>query len=147
MLLWKGINEFLKLHKAQYKYMIGPVSISGEFSNLSKDLLVAYIRHNHYDKSLSKMIKPRKKFKYKYTSEDKKLLLEKHRDDIKILDNFIGEIETNHSKIPVLIKKYLKLKGKIIAFNVDPKFNNSLDGFLVLNINEIPDEAFDLVSR
>jgi hypothetical protein len=68
-------------------------------------------------------------------------------DDIKLLDNFIGDIETNHAKIPVLIKKYLKLKGKIIAFNVDPKFNNSLDGFLILNINEIPDEAFDMVSR
>lgn len=147
MLLWKGINEFLKQNKGRYKYMIGPVSISGEFSNLSKDLLVAYIRHNHYDKALSKMVKPRKKFKYKYAGEDKKLLLEKHRDDIKLLDNFIGEIETNHSKIPVLIKKYLKLKGKIIAFNVDPKFNNALDGFLVLNINEIPDEAFDMVSR
>jgi len=147
MLLWKGINEFLKQNNDRYKYMIGPVSISGEFSNLSKDLLVAYIRHNHYDKSLSKMVKPRQKYKYKYTGEDKKILLETHRDDIKLLDNFIGEIETNHSKIPVLIKKYLKLKGKIIAFNVDPKFNNSLDGFLVLNINEIPDEAFDMVSR
>ena len=147
MLLWKGINEFLKQHKGRFNYMIGPVSISGEFSNLSKDLLVAYIRHNHYDKALSKMVKPRKKFKYQYTGEDKKLLLEKHRDDIKKLDNFIGEIETNHSKIPVLVKKYLKLNGKIIAFNVDPKFNNSLDGFLVLNINDIPDEAFDMVSR
>lgn len=147
MLLWKGINEFLKQNKGRYNYMIGPVSISGEFSNLSKDLLVAYIRHNHFDKALSKMVKPRKKFKYQYKGEDKKLLLEKHMDDIKLLDNFIGDIETNHAKIPVLIKKYLKLKGKIIAFNVDPKFNNALDGFLILNINEIPDEAFDMVSR
>lgn len=147
MLLWKGINEFLKQNKGRYNYMIGPVSISGEFSNLSKDLLVAYIRHNHFDKALSKMVKPRKKFKYQYKGEDKKLLLEMHLDDIKLLDNFIGDIETNHAKIPVLIKKYLKLKGKIIAFNVDPKFNNALDGFLILNINEIPDEAFDMVSR
>lgn len=147
MLLWKGINEFLKQNKDRYNYMIGPVSISGEFSNLSKDLLVAYIRHNHFDKALSKMVKPRKKFKYQYKGEDKKLLLEMHLDDIKLLDNFIGDIETNHAKIPVLIKKYLKLKGKIIAFNVDPKFNNALDGFLILNINEIPDEAFDMVSR
>jgi putative hemolysin len=147
MLLWKGINEFLKQNKGRYNYMIGPVSISGEFSNLSKDLLVAYIRHNHFDKALSKMVKPRKKFKYQYKGEDKKLLLEKHMNDIKLLDNFIGDIEINHAKIPVLIKKYLKLKGKIIAFNVDPKFNNSLDGFLILNINEIPNEAFDMVSR
>jgi putative hemolysin len=147
LLLWKGIHEFLKLNSHRYKYMIGPVSISGDFSNLSKDLLVAYIKHNHYDKGLSKMVKPRKKYKYKFKSEDKKMLLEKHIDDIKLLDNFIGEIETNHAKIPVLIKKYLKLNGKIISFNVDPKFNNSLDGFLVVKISEIPDGAFDMVSR
>jgi putative hemolysin len=147
MLLWKGINEFLKQNKGRYNYMIGPVSISGEFSNLSKDLLVAYIRHNHFDKALSKMVKPRKKFKYFYHEDDKKLLLDKHMDDIKLLDNLIGDIETNHAKIPILVKKYLKLKGKIIAFNVDPKFNNSLDGFLIININEIPEDAFDMVNR
>jgi hypothetical protein len=79
--------------------------------------------------------------------KDVKMLDIKLAEVIKLLDNLIGDIETNHAKIPVLIKKYLKLKGKIIAFNVDPKFNNSLDGFLILNINEIPDEAFDMVSR
>ncbi|MES2656785.1 MAG: GNAT family N-acyltransferase [Bacteroidota bacterium] len=147
MLLWKGINEFLKQNKGRYNYMIGPVSISNQFSNLSKDLLVAYIRHNHFDKQMSKMVKPRKKFKYQYKSEDKNLLLSKHIDDIKLLDNFIGDIEQNQLKIPVLVKKYLKLNAKIIAFNIDPKFNNSLDGLLILNINEIPDEAFDMVGR
>lgn len=147
MLLWKGINEFLKQNKGRYNYMIGPVSISNQFSNLSKDLLVAYIRHNHFDKQMAKMVKPRKKFKYRYKSEDKNLLLSKHIDDIKLLDNFIGDIEKNQLKIPVLVKKYLKLNAKIIAFNIDPKFNNSLDGLLILNINEIPDEAFDMVGR
>lgn len=147
MLLWKGINEFLKTEPGRFKHMIGPVSISNSFSNLSKDLLVAFISHNHFDKSLGRLVKPRKKFKYKFKGEGKKVLLEKHSDDIKALDNFISEIETSHLKIPVLLKKYLKLNARIIAFNIDPRFNNSLDGFLVLDINEIPEQAFDLVSR
>jgi putative hemolysin len=146
MLLWKGINEFLKRNKGIYKYMIGPVSISNQFSRLSKELLVSYIRLHHYDRNWASLITPRKKFKYKY-DDDEKALLKAHADDIKQLDNLIGEIENNQLKIPVLVKKYLKLNAKIVAFNIDPKFNDALDGFLIVNVDEIPDEAFDMVSR
>jgi hypothetical protein len=45
------------------------------------------------------------------------------------------------------VKKYLKLNAKIIAFNVDPKFNDALDGFLLVKVADIPDEAFDMVNR
>ncbi len=145
LLLWKGINQFLKNNKGQYKYMIGPVSISGKFSSLSMELLVSYIRLHHYDKNWASLITPRKKFKFKYDNSEKKLL-NTFADDIKMLDNLIDDIENHHLKIPTLVKKYLKLNAKIVAFNIDPKFNNALDGFLIVNIDEIPDEAFDMLS-
>ncbi len=148
MLLWKGINVFIKRQPNRFKYMIGPVSISNSFSNLSKDLLVAYIRHNHWDTKIAKWIEPKKRFSYTSKAEGKNLLLQMHSEDIKLLDNFIGDIEGNQKlKIPVLVKKYLKLNGKIVSFNVDPNFNDSLDGFLIVDIAGIPDEAFDLVNR
>jgi hypothetical protein len=148
MLLLKGINAFLKRYPGRFKYMIGPVSISSSFSSLSKDLLVAYIRHNHWDNKIAKWVEPKKKFSYSSKTEGKSLLLHKYADDIKQLDGFIGDIEGNQKlKIPVLVKKYLKLNGKIVSFNVDPNFNDSLDGFLIVEIEGIPDEAFDLVSR
>lgn len=148
MLLFKGINAFLECYPGRFKYMIGPVSISSSFSSLSKDLLVAYIRHNHWDNKIAKWVEPKKKFSYSSKTEGKNLLLHKYADDIKQLDGFIGDIEGNQKlKIPVLVKKYLKLNGKIVSFNVDPNFNDSLDGFLIVEIEGIPDEAFDLVSR
>jgi chromosome segregation ATPase len=132
MLLWKGINEFLKQNKGRYNYMIGPVSISGEFSNLSKDLLVAYIRHNHFDKALSKMVKPRKKFKYFYHEDDKKLLLDKHMDDIKLLDknyennNLNDEINNLNIKINSLYTRINDISERInynsISKFIDEKF-------------------------
>lgn len=144
MLLWKGINEFIKKYPGRFKHMIGPVSISNSFSDLSKDLLVAYIRHNHWDNKISKWIEPKKRFSYQSKTEGKNLLLQKHTEDIKLLDSFIGEIEGNQKlKIPVLVKKYLKLNGKIVSFNVDPNFNDSLDGFLIVDIDRIPEEAFE----
>ncbi|MDZ4668926.1 MAG: lysophospholipid acyltransferase family protein [bacterium] len=148
MLLWKGIHVYIKANKERFLYMIGPVSISNSFSNLSKDLLVSYIRHNHWDNQIAKWIEPKKRFHYQSKTEGKNLLLQKHSADIKLLDNFIGEIEGNQKlKMPILVKKYLKLNGKIVSFNVDPNFNDSLDGFLIVEVKGIPEEAFDMVSR
>jgi hypothetical protein len=128
--------------------LIGPVSISNHFSKLSKDLLVAYIRHNHWDKQLSKLIKPRKKFTYQSKLEGKNMLLKEHRKDFKLLDQFIGDIESKQAlKVPVLLKKYLQLNAKIISFNIDPEFNNCLDGFLFIQTDKIPSNALDMLSR
>jgi hypothetical protein len=148
VLLWKGINIFLQQNTERFKYLIGPVSISNSFSNLSKDLLVAYIRHNHWDSKLAKFVTPKKAFHYKSKLEGKHILRLRHSEDLKLLDSFIGEIEGNQKlKVPVLVKKYLKLNGKLISFNVDPNFNDSLDGFLVVAVKDIPNDAFELVSR
>jgi putative hemolysin len=146
MLLWKGVNEFLKRENYRYKYLIGPVSISNSFSSLSKDLLVDFITKNHFDETMSEYVKPRKKYKYQYKGEGA-ALLNMQNDDIKMLDNMISEIETSQNKIPVLLKKYLKQNAKIIAFNIDPKFNNALDGFLVMNIEQVPEDTFEMVMR
>lgn len=146
MLLWKGISEFLKRENNKYKYLIGPVSISNSFSSLSKDLLVDFITTHHYDNEMAKMVKPRKKYTYQYKGEGA-LLRKMKNNDIKVLDNLISEIETSQNKIPVLIKKYLKQNAKIISFNIDPKFNNALDGFLVMTLDEVPDGTFEMVMR
>ncbi len=148
LLLWKGIHLVIQKNQHRFKYLIGPVSISNHFSKLSKDLLVAYIRHNHWNKQLGKLIKPRKKYNYQAKVEGKKMLLKEHRKDFKLLDQFIGDIESKRAlKVPVLLKKYLKLNAKILAFNIDPEFNNCLDGFLFIQTDDIPENALDMLSR
>ena len=43
-LLWKGILYFL-IKNPEYRYLIGPVSISNRFSNFSKGMIIRYIMH------------------------------------------------------------------------------------------------------
>ena len=43
--------------------------------------------------------------------------------------------------LPVLFKKYIKQNAKVIGFNTDPKFNNALDGFMLLDIYDMPQET------
>lgn len=143
--LWKGILKVI-LSKSEYQYLIGPVTISNDFSNLSKNLMIDYIESNHFDSKLSKLVKPRKKYHVKYKSTDYKLFLQSS-NDIKTLDSFIEDIEAGKLKVPILFKKYLQQNAKIIGFNRDPKFNNALDGLMLLDIYDIPSKTIKGLSK
>ena len=41
----------------------------------------------------------------------------------------------------VLIKKYVKQNARLVAFNVDPKFNNSVDGLMYIKVSDIPEST------
>ena len=144
-LLWKGILKYL-IENPQYQYLIGPVSISNRFSKFSKSLMVDFISTHHFDHELAQYVKPRKNFKIDFSKIDKDLLLESN-DTLKDLDSLISEIETTHLKIPVLIRQYIALNAKIICFNIDPKFSDSLDGFLVVDLKKIPGEILEKLGK
>ncbi len=135
-MLWKGILYFL-LKNPEYRYLIGPVSISNDFSKFSKDLLVSFVQSYFYDNELAEHIVPRKKFKLdKEFFDEKEAILQSSEKDFKKLDKFIKDLE--NSSIPVLLKKYISLNAKIIGFNTDPKFNDCLDGLIILDVYDVP---------
>jgi len=145
-LLWKGILWFL-MKNPDYKYLIGPVSISNDFSKQSKSLIVQFIKEYYFDSRLSSLIKPRKKFQVPgIILKNNKVIIDGIGDNIKALDLYINEFQPELS-IPVLLKKYLQMKGKIIGFNIDPAFNNCLDGLILVNISDIPSEMLDNLAK
>ncbi len=144
-LLWKGILKYL-LNNPQYRYLVGPVSISNKFSTFSKSLIVDYISKNHFDHRLAQLVKPRKKFKVDFASIEADVLLNPG-SSLKTLDDLISDVETSGMKIPVLLRQYIALNAKIICFNIDPKFSDSLDGFLVADLQEIPAEMIEKLGK
>lgn len=144
-LLWKGILKYL-LDNPQYRYMFGPVSISNNFSKFSKSLIVDYITKNHFDYELAHYIKPKNKFKADLSAINKNLLIESS-ESLKDLDSLISDIESTHIKIPVLLRQYMNLNAKIICFNIDPKFSDCLDGFLLVDMQNIPAEMLEKVGK
>ncbi len=144
-LLWKGILKYL-LDNPQYRYMFGPVSISNNFSKFSKSLIVNYITKNHFDYDLAAYVKPKNKFKADLSAIDKDLLIESS-ESLKDLDSLISDIENSHIKIPVLLRQYMNLNAKIICFNIDPKFSDCLDGFLLVDTQNIPAEMLEKIGK
>jgi len=144
-MLWKGVLYFL-MKNPDYRYLIGPVSISNNYSTVSRELIIRFIMTHHFDWNLARLIKPRKSFKFKSKDQNINIIME-NMDDINNLDKFIGDVEDINTGLPVLLKKYIKLNAKIIGFNVDPKFNNSLDGFLILDVYDVPESIIESLSK
>lgn len=141
-LLWRGILHFLLMNE-QYRYIIGPVTISNQYSGIAKWLIIEFIKRNYYDEQLAEWVKPRTEFEVKRRDKDEKLLDAINFTDLTKLDKLISEIEPSENKVPVLLKKYLKQNAKIIAFNIDPKFNDALDGLMILDMNDLPQGTID----
>lgn len=144
-LLWKGILKYL-IDNPRYRYLIGPVSISNNFSAFSKSLIVDYINRNHFDHDMAQLVKPRKKFKVNFENVDTDALMAAS-DSFKGLDALISEVETHSMKIPVLLRQYIGLNAKIISFNIDPKFADCLDGFLVLDLQKVPQDMLEKLGK
>ncbi len=145
-LLWKGILYFL-LSETDYRYLIGPVSISNNFSKFSRGLIVEFIKQYFYDHDLAKHIKSRKKFKVNTKGVESKVIFETIGDNLNKLNKFIDDIEPQQQRFPVLLKKYLQLNGKIIGFNLDPLFNDALDGLLLLDLYDVPLDIVKSLSK
>jgi putative hemolysin len=145
-LLWEGIIQLLSNFK-ETKYIIGPVSMSNDYQALSKELVIEFIQKNYGDESLSKMVKPRLKIKVSNNQVDKEALILPAGAEIRKFDKLLAEIEPMGKTMPILYKKYLAQNAKILAFNRDRKFNDAIDAFMILDIQNLPSEKAEKLNR
>lgn len=145
-LLWKGILYFL-IKNPEYRYLVGPVTISGKYTEVSKELIMKFIIRNHYNKELARYITPRSKYRVETNDPDVEVMLDASRDNMTTLDKMIGDIEPSNDKLPILLKKYISLNARIVGFNIDPKFNMCLDGLLILDLFDVPMHTIESLSK
>ena len=139
-LLWKGIVH-CTLRFPEHKYLIGGVSISNKFSNFSKSLMIEFMKSNYYDPYIAQYVRPKKDFKVKLKDGDKDFVFDESKSDLNKFDKIIDEVEPGSLRLPVLIKKYIKQNAKVVAFNVDPLFNNAIDGLMYIRISDLPEST------
>ncbi|MDT0677721.1 lysophospholipid acyltransferase family protein [Autumnicola musiva] len=137
-LLWKGIVH-CTLRFPEHNYLIGGVSISNKFSNFSKSLMIEFMKSHYYDPYVAQYVKAKKEFKVKLKDDDKDFVFDASQADLHKFDKIIDEIEPESLRLPVLIKKYIKQNAKVVAFNVDPLFNNAIDGLMYIRIADLPE--------
>jgi putative hemolysin len=139
-LLWKGIVH-TTLRYPEHRYLIGGVSISNKFSDFSKSLMIEFMKSNYYDPYVAQYINPKKEYKVKLKDADKDFIFDESEADLNKFDKIIDEVEPGSLRLPVLIKKYIKQNAKVVAFNVDPLFNNAIDGLMYIRIADLPEST------
>jgi len=129
LLLWRGIGKYLAAHP-QYKILFGAVSISGTYGPVSRELMVSWLERRASLQARRHLVASRCPFRRK--SE----LPENWLRDIDDLSGIIQDIDPEQRGVPVLLRQYLKLGGKLLAFNIDAKFSRALDGLVVVDLTQ-----------
>ncbi|MDL2319918.1 lysophospholipid acyltransferase family protein [Alistipes sp. OttesenSCG-928-B03] len=144
MLLWKGILYVLLKHE-QYRNLLGPVTISGEFDKYSKTVIVRHLQQHHFNHKIARYVKPVTGLEGINAPIDDSLI--ECVGDIELINKLVRDIERDEMSIPILIKKYLQLNSHVIGFNVDHDFADGLDALMLLDLKKMPESTINLLSK
>lgn len=134
-LLWKGIAHWIA-RNPHYKKLFGPVSISKDYSSLSRKMIVEFLQDNRMHPHLSSFVKARNPFRY---LRSRKMMREFISADLENVDDcsaLISSLETDGKGIPTLLKHYLRLNATLLSFNVDKDFSSVVDGLIMVDFTE-----------
>ncbi len=128
------------------EYTLGPASISNDLPDFYKSLIVHYFRKNCSMPNASNLVQSTHPFRPNYLRVNPDQLLAGCAS-VDELDRLITAISDGECRLPVLLRKYVSFGARLVEFNVDPLFNNSLDGFILLWLHDMPDNSFRAFSR
>ncbi len=133
LLLWKGIGTYC-VQNPGYKTLFGPVSISNDYQTVSKQLMVKFLQANHRPADAGVLVRPKNPFRTSRIAgfEESPDM----RNDQEAIAELVSEMEPDRKGIPVLLRQYLKLGAELLAFNVDPAFNDAVDGLIVVDLTK-----------
>jgi putative hemolysin len=140
--LWMGIGHYLARHP-EYRYLYGTVSISGEYTLASRALMLSYLKAHCMNEELTGDVKAL------YPPEGIELLSEDARlvptalTELRLLTGLVADLEPDSKSIPVLLRQYLRLGGKMLSFGVDNDFGGTLDCLVLVDMAAAPQRIVD----
>jgi putative hemolysin len=139
LLLWKGIARFVAAHP-ETPVLFGAVSISNEYSSLSREMIVRYFeqRQNEdkHGREFADLIQARTPFRAPMLRRWDCGAICGALRDLEELAEPISDVEEDGKGLPVLIKQYAKVGGKLVGFNLDRKFSDVVDGMVIVDLRQ-----------
>ena len=135
LLLWCGIARFVEC-SPQYAVLFGPVSISNSYCSASRQLMVEYLSAHTAETRLASQVRPRRPFR-DHRGRSAPDAGVSFPGSLEELSQTIAHIEPDHKGVPVLLRQYLRLGGRILAFNLDREFGNVLDGLIMVDLRQV----------
>ncbi len=134
-LLWRGIGRYV-VRFPKYHLLFGPVSINPEYGQASKDLILSYLQNNRSADDLLPFVRAKNPPRSMSLRDADLDVLQRCAFDLEHVSSLVSDLEPDAKTVPVLLKHYLKLNGRLIAFNVDEGFGGCLDGLIVVDLTQ-----------
>jgi putative hemolysin len=130
LLLWRGICSFIARHP-QYRVLFGAVSISARYSDRTRGMLMAFLEQNHLDSALAELVSPENTPRSaRHTDRSVGAV----PNTVEEIDTLVSRLESDGRGMPVLLRQYLKLNARLLAFNVDSAFGDALDALMMVDL-------------
>lgn len=133
--LWKGIGHFLAAHP-QFATLFGAVSISNRYSRWSRELIFRFYQSEWNRQDFSRYISPRNPFRQSWIRPGSDGAASVQFRDLEQLSDPISDVEVDGKSIPILLKHYARLGGRLVSFNVDRNFSDVLDGLVFVDLRQ-----------
>jgi putative hemolysin len=142
LLLWKAIARFVTA-RPETPVLFGAVSISNAYNHASRELIYSFFESRKHRDELADLVTPRRPFRSgRLRNWDCRALCSVLRD-LEELSEPIADVEIDGKGLPILLKQYAKVGGKLLGFNVDRKFSDVLDGLVVVDLRETEPAALE----
>ena len=133
-LLWSAIGRFVAM-RPHYRTLFGSVSIDTAYGPVARHAMVTYLQQHASAASLTPLVTPR----HPPTADD---LAEAHlawagtfaSPDLSVLEAVVSRLDPQGRGVPVLLRQYLKLDARAVAFSIDPAFSHVLDALIVVDL-------------
>lgn len=143
MLLWKGILHVLLKHE-EFRYLLGPVTISGEFRPASKLALAAFLQNNYLHPRYAPCVKARTGIAVRERIDTS---LIEGIGSMELMVKLVGDIENGARGVPILIRKYLDVGSRVLSLNTDHGFSDALDALMLLDLKHVPEKTILMLSK
>jgi putative hemolysin len=142
LLLWKGIARLIATHP-EIPILFGAVSISNEYNKASREMIYSFFQSRMQDDNLAGLIEPRRPFRPGLLHRWDCRAMCRALRDLDELSEPITDVEADGKGLPILLRQYAKIGGKLVGFNVDRKFSNVLDGLVVVDLRQTDPAVLD----
>jgi putative hemolysin len=135
LLLWKGIAH-LVAKRPEIPVLFGAVSISNDYNEASREMIYRFFEARMMEDDLAGLIEPRRPFRPGFLRRWDCRSMCRALRDLDELSQPITDIEADGKGLPILLRQYAKIGGRLLGFNVDRNFSNVLDGLVVVDLRQ-----------
>jgi putative hemolysin len=135
MLLWKGIARLIAA-RPDIPVLFGAVSISNDYTRASREMIYRFFEARMQAHELAGLVEPRKPFRPSPLRRADCQSISRVLRDLDQLSEPITDVEPDRKGLPILLRQYAKIGGRLVGFNVDRKFSNVLDGLVVVDLRQ-----------